>query len=200
MARRIADAQGPNHNPWLDGALLDGPLITTSTIGTVTTTATTSVAEYGDDVNHVTVLTLTDFAVGTSGDNVALAIGASLYTLPAGDLVIENTSFTGTITASISDPTTTGEIGLGTTVGSGANATLGAVAAGAENILGPIVVTGGEFDGAEVFSGASAPTTFILAADGHVIYFNIAATWADVTAAGAVTATGTVTIKWRKAS
>ncbi|MCA9340679.1 MAG: hypothetical protein KDA17_07215, partial [Candidatus Saccharibacteria bacterium] len=137
-----------------------GSVISGTGNGTVTTAATTTAVEYGDEINHTTKLTLADFAVGTSGDNASLAIGASLYTFPAGEILVENVSVVGAITADISVTTDTPEFGLGTTVGSGANATLGAVDAAAENVAGPFVATNVAGDTA-TDGGVSVPGLYI---------------------------------------
>lgn len=172
-------------------------------VGTVTTAATTSVREYGDSAHHSTVLTLTDFVVGTSGDDAALAIGAKFYTLPAGAYVIDHATIVGTIAADISVKTAANsEVGIGTVVGSGANATLGAVAATVENVCGPVVIAA--YDDTAVVSlaiaGPAQPHLYIAASGGlaHDLFLNTAATWADVTAAGPVTFTGVITLTWRK--
>jgi hypothetical protein len=200
MARQIEDIHGPISDLVVD-SITANTVITASQNGTVTTAATTTAVEHGSAVDHLTVLTLASFAVGTSADTADLAIGASLYTFPAGAILVENATFTGTITADTSEATIAdGEIGLGTTVGSTAVDTLGEVDAAAENVLGPIVVTSGEFDGAEVFEGATASNLFIASGGDHAVFFNIAATWPNVTAAGAVTADGVVTLKWRTVS
>lgn len=167
------------------------------TKGTVTTTATTTLAEEAvSGKRHTVQLDLTNFAVGTSGDLSSLAIGASLYTLPAGDIIIERCVVRGAITAAISVTTDTPEFGLGNVVGSGANATLGAVGAGAENICGPWVATNVAGD-TPTDGGADTQGTYIATADPHVVYFNVADSWADVTAAGAVTFTGYVVLEYR---
>ena len=68
--------------------LLDGTV--GSNLGTVTTVATTAVQERGTTIDHMTKLTMTAFALGNSGDNASLAIGAKFYTFPAGAIVVEN--------------------------------------------------------------------------------------------------------------
>lgn len=146
---------------------------------------------------HFTKLTLTDFAVGTSGDAAALALGALLYTLPAGAVLVEDASVIGALTADISVTTDTPEFGIGNVVGEGAVATLGEVDAGAENVAGPFVATNVAGD-TDTDGGVTASFLLIPAADPHTLYFNVADTWANVTAAGAVTFTGVVTLRWRK--
>lgn len=177
-----------------------GENVTLPAKGTVTTSATTVAEEtiVGDE--HTVKLTCTDFAIGTSGDAAALALGASLYTMAAGAKMVLDSSIIGAVTAAISVTTDTPEIGLGTTVASGVQATLGAVNAACENIGGPFVLT--SVDGTDTTDGgvgATSNTTGLLvaAADSGVVYLNLADTWADVTAAGACTFTGVVTLKYR---
>jgi hypothetical protein len=164
--------------------------------------------EWGNESEHTTVLTLEDFAIGTSGDNAAKAIGALVYTFPAGIIQIESAAFIGLgITADISVTTDTPEVGLGTTQASGVQATLGAVAATAENIseggdttnIAPDVA-GTAFSSSKkptVASGDDGPL-IIPAAGAHTVYLNVADGWADVAAAGPVTADGTIVINWKK--
>ncbi|BAQ16102.1 hypothetical protein [Methyloceanibacter caenitepidi] len=176
-------------------------LLTTTGVGAVTTEATTDVEEHGDGMFHITKLTLTDFAMGSSGDGANLALGASLYTFPAGAIMVEDSSIVGTINADISVQTDTPEVGLGTVVGAGVQATLGAVNAACENIGGPFAAASVN-DGAVAGAGAASNTTGLYIAESgglsHVVYLNAADGWADVTAAGPVTFTGVVTLKWRK--
>ena len=106
-----------------------GEAASLGTKGTVTTEGTTSLNEETVIGGlHTVQLDLTSFAVGTSGDAAALGLGASLYTLPAGDIIIEGCVVRGALTADISATTDTPEFGLGNVVASGVNATLGAVA------------------------------------------------------------------------
>ena len=182
-------------------------LSTATNVGTVTTAATTTAAEYGDGIDHLTVLTMTAFALGTSGDNAAKAIGAKFYTWPTSkDILVESTTLNGGVTAAISVTTDTPELGIGTVIASGVTATLSTGTW--ENL-----VDGGA-SGSSVDAAAVAPdvagTVFlkknlttvqpIIKATGGAardLFLNAAVTWSDVTAAGAVTFTGTITIKWR---
>lgn len=177
-----------------------GNRITSGNVGTVTTGATTVAEEHGDGVDHLTKLTLTAFAVGTSGDNASLAIGAKFYTFPAGAIVVENASLSGTVTAAISVTTNTPDTGIGTVIGSGANAVLSAVGATSENVLGGVAaasVAGGAVSGSSVTGPGSLIPLFITSAGVHDLYLNMAAAWVDVAAAGAVTFTGVITLRWR---
>ncbi len=177
------------------------------TAGTAGTGATA--VEWGNASEHTTVLTLADFAVGTSGDAAALAIGALLYTFPAGDILVDSVQFQDLgITAAISVTTDTPEVGLGTTQASGANATLGAVAATAEDLSegGDTTNIAPDVAGTATINSSKRPTPasgddgpkLIKAASAHTVYFNVAVTWANVAAAGAVTADGKVIINWKR--
>jgi hypothetical protein len=184
-----------------------GNALTASNVGTVTTAATTVAEEHGDAIEHLTVLTMTNFALGNSGDNAALAIGAKFYTWPTGvNILVENTTISGGITAAISVTTDTPEVGIGTVIASGANATL--TTATWENL-----VDGGA-SGSSVDAAAVAPdvagTVFhkkslttitpIIKASGGAsrdLFLNAAVTWSDVTAVGAVTFSGKISIRWR---
>lgn len=195
-------------NKTLTSPTITSPTITTATnVGTVTTAATTTATEYGNAIEHLTVLTMTAFAVGTSADNAALAIGAKFYTWPSGfNILVESTAISGGVTAAISVTTDTPELGIGTVIASTATATLSTTTW--ENL-----VDGGA-SGSSVDAAAVAPdvagTVFhkknlttvqpIIKASGGAardLFLNAAVTWADVAAVGAVTFTGTITIKWR---
>lgn len=163
--------------------------------------ATVVAEEFGNAVERTTKLTLTNFVVNAAEpDNADLAIGALVYSLPGGALIIEHASFYGTVTKAGEATIGDGEIGLGTLVGSGAVDTLGEVDAAAENICGPTVITSGEFDGAQVYTGVSAPNLYVAPAGGvaHSVFLNIAATWPDVEPASTIRFNGVITLKWRK--
>jgi hypothetical protein len=175
--------------------------------GTVTTSATTVAAEYGDGVNHITKLTMTAFAMGTSGDNASLGIGAKFYTFPAGTILVESATIVGGITAAISVTTDTPEVGIGTVIGSGAIATLSTTL---EDIVdgGAAGLTGGDavapdVAGTAFYKGNTFTTGILIKTSGgkaRDLFLNAAVAWADVTAAGAVTFTGVITLKWRVVS
>lgn len=180
-----------------DGITFAKPTRSSAAAGTPGTGVTA--VEVGDGAHMRVTLTLTDFAVGNSGDNVAKALGAVIYTLPAGVFTINSAYLTVGVTIADANTTQTPEIGLGTVVGSGANATLGAVGATSENILEGSA-TADCAGTAEVVSDiptANVPIV-IAAAGSHDIFLNLAATWADMTAAAALTATGTVVVDFTK--
>ena len=93
------------------------------------------------------------------------------------------------------DTTATADLGIGTTVGSGANATLDAVAAAAENIITGST-TANCSGTAEVLTVGDQVLVIEVGGD-HTVYLNIADTWAD-TAGSDLTGdfAGTVVLEW----
>jgi hypothetical protein len=158
---------------------------------------------------YVSKLTLSAFALGNSGDNANLAIGAQIFEFPAGPILVTGAEIYGGVTAAISLTTDTPEIGLGTTVGTGAVATLSTtmediIDGGAAGYIGGIAVCP-DVAGGLVAKGMLATSkggVYIATSGGkaHTVFLNVADGWADVTAAGAVTFTGTVTLEWKKLS
>ncbi len=168
---------------------------TGANVGTAATGLT--VAEYGDGYNHTTVLTLSAFSIGNSADDASLALGKLIYTFPTGVICVNSAALAVGVTIADAVKTDTPEIGLGTVIGSGANATLGDVGATAENILEGAATAdcNGTVKLISDFPTANTPL-IIPAASAHTVYFNISDGWADLTAASALTATGTIIIQW----
>ena len=181
--------------------ILPGKVLTSSGVGTVTTSATTTAEEYGNGIDHTTKLTLTAFAVGTGDDNANLAIGAQVYTFGSGALMIMDSSISGIFDQASHGTISAGEVALGTVVGSGANATLSStmenIFDGGVNgvlssyVLGTTVVNAG---------GSQATALKIATAGTKSVFLNIAAAWPNIAAAEAVTFTGVITLRWRKIS
>lgn len=150
--------------------------------------------ETGTETVHVTTLTVSKAtpAIAAAANQ---STGIATYTLPAGVKVIKSARFSlGLTQAGALIAADTPEIGLGTTIGSGANATLGAVGAGAENILhGASTVALTNCTGTAQIDGAVV-NLYVAAADSHVIYINIADGWAGADAGPTVA--GTVVLEW----
>lgn len=179
--------------------------LTATNVGTVTTSSTTVAEEHGDGVNHITKLTMTAFAVGTSGDNASLGIGAKFYTFPAGTIEINEATIVGGLTAAISVTTNTPEVGIGTVIASGAVAVLSGTATFEDVIDGNTSTTGGDtvapdVAGGTFYKGAGTRLPVMIKTTGgkaRDLFLNCAVAWADVTAPGAVTFTGVITLKWK---
>ncbi len=122
--------------------------------------------------------------VVTTPDTAALAQGALIYTFPPGQIIVHRVY--GDVGLEINDATNvadTPEIGLGTAVATGANATLGAAATGieAENLWGPHVVDGCDTGAtaADAFQGISSLEFIMAGAGDHTCYLNCADTWGN---------------------
>lgn len=176
----------------MDKNLGDGTISgSVANLGTVGTNVTA--VEHGDSKNHITKLTLASVAV-TVGDNAALGVGALIYTFPAGAVYLQSTHGSLAMTMADSIMNDTPEMGIGTVIASGANATLGAVGATSEDIAGPVVLT--DTDGTvSIFEQHTVGTLVIAAAAVHTVFINFADTWANVSDTDS-TISGTVWLNW----
>lgn len=147
----------------------------------------------GSPEGYKTVLTLNGAFPAIAG-GAALGVGKLIMTLPAGARFVTGSAYSialkqteGNVTAD------TPEVGLGTTISSGANATLGAVGAAAENISEGSATA--DCNGtAELVEKTT--NLAIAAAGDHTIYLNVADTWAS-SGDAALGFSGTATIWWR---
>ncbi len=151
-----------------------------------------AVTEYGDNVYHKTKLALTGALPAIAG-GANLGVGCLLYTLPAGVIRVVSVYLDGVaITQSEGNITAdTPDVGLGTTIASGAVAVLSGTAA-FENVLTGQTFT--DCDGTAELVGA-ASTLIVDAADDHTLYFNVADGWA-ASGDAAATISGDVVITW----
>lgn len=151
--------------------------------------ANSTVEEYGNGYQHVTKITITSFTQAVTA--AALGFGKKIYDFPQGIIRFKKVFAAITIAAPAS--TTTGEIGLGTVVASGAIATLGGTAT-FENILDGTANTETSSAGALTNIVANCETDN---PDGTTtaldLYLNIAGTWE---ASENLTISGTVTLFW----
>lgn len=173
--------------------------LTVESVGTAPSTTGLTVTEEGDAVNHKTIITLEDFAVGSPTAAANLAFGALLYTLPAGAQIVEATYMSLALTGTVNIVADTPDVGIGSTIGTGAIALLtttmidhldgqtsGAIS-GANSVTALTTATAGALTGIALNVAASAKTLYLNCADG----------WAG---AGDVTATGVVHVIWKMAS
>lgn len=149
--------------------------------------------EAGGPSYHKTELTL-DFALPAIAGGANLAVGKKIYTFPHANIRILTAAFVdvaiqqteGNITADTPD------VGLGTTIASGAVSVLGGTAA-FENIL-----TGQTFadcDGTEKTAIAGSNLALVKGESAVDVFFNVADGWAASGDAGALV-TGKVVITW----
>jgi len=181
----------------------------TTDVGTVTTGATTVAHEGGDGIWHETLLTMTNFSMGNVGDNASLGIGAKFYTFPAGEIVVKDMVLAGTFSAAVSVTAQTPEYGIGSTIGTGATATLGTTletyidGGAAGGMVGGTAVLA-DLTGAVVHAkstlAANTEGFWIKASGGltHDLFLNAACAWADIDAVAPLLFTGTISFRWRK--
>ena len=161
------------------------PFATGALPGGLRGTAGTSISavEQGEGSLRRTILYVTTpISVVTTPDTAALGDGILVYTFPAGQIIVHQVY--GDCGLEINDATNvpdTPEVGLGTTLTTGAVATLGASAATDENIWGPHVVTGCDVgaDTGDAIQLVSVKNLVIAGAGAHTVYFNCADTWAN---------------------
>ena len=181
---------------WVIGGTLEiapGGAITTSNTAGVANTGVTAV-EQSDGVNHITTLTISKTAAFASGDNASLAAGYLLYTLPAGAIAVTAAYMSVGLT-NAEHAVETPDVGIGTLIGSGANATLGAVGPTAENIITG-QTAGGCAGTATVKTIVDQPLA-IESGGSHAVYLNAACAWANTAGAALnVDVAGTVVLKW----
>jgi len=148
--------------------------------------------EKGDSVNHVTVLTV-DTTFGAIAGGANLALGKLAYTFPAGAINIKASKIDVALTAEDGNiDADTPDVGLGTTLASGANALLSGAGATTENILTGQTAT--NCTGTATVK-TLATSKVIETAEAHTVYLNIADGWA-ASGEAALPVTGTVTIEW----
>ena len=147
---------------------------------------------------HITVLTLTDVAIGSPVDiTTALAFGKLIYTLPAGAQLVKNIYIDIALTGTATIVDDTPDVGIGSVIASGAVSVLGGTSEFEDYLEGQ---TSGAISGANSINvnmrmadGVLSDIPLSLTAGSKAIHLNVADTWAG---AGDVTVTGTIEIEW----
>ncbi len=158
----------------------------------VVNTGSTAV-ESGEAIHHKTTLTVNSTLPAIAG-GADLSVGKLLYTFPAGSIVVNAAYMSMGITQTDGNINAdTPDVGIGTTIGSGANALLSDVGAGSENIL--TGQTANNCTGTAEVKTVADQVLVIEAGDDHTVYFNVADGWAASGDAAAIIA-GTVVLDW----
>lgn len=156
------------------------------------TSAVINTIERGNQNQHVTTLTVQSALPAIAG-GANLAVGKLLYTFPAGPIVVHAAYMSVGVTQTQGNINAdTPDIGLGTTIGSGAVAVLGGTAA-FENIL--TGQTAANCTGTATVKTVGDQVLVIEAAGNHTVYLNVADGWAASGDTGALI-NGTVTLHW----
>jgi len=188
------------------GVPIDGSLLKDGTLTRVTPLLTTgfptvSIAEYGDGRNFVDVITLTNFIVGTiPAAAAALATGALLASFPAAPGFHIEDAYYQELQLQLPGTPVNADVGLGSLVGSGAQALLSSVGATAEDrMTGQTIATAAVYGSAvkSMFKMALTGISVNLNNSIKGIFLNAAGTW-NVNNAGSLLAQGIVVVKWTK--
>lgn len=188
LADVLIDSDGHVNDVYLDAATL-GVLTTATNVGTASDSVT--VVEYGYGDYHKTVITV-DTHFGAIVGGTELALGSLLYTFPDSIVVVHST-YMGIILDEIDGNITadTPDLGIGTTIGSGAHDLLSEVG-GSENMLTGQTVASCD----SVWTYKCLATSLVSEQAGaKTVYLNIADDWA-ASGEAALAATGTVIIEW----
>lgn len=162
---------------------------TSINVGTAAAGATA--VEYGDAINHKTVITI-DSALGAIAGGADLALGKLAYTFPAGAVLMKGAYMSMALTAADGNiDADTPDVGIGTTIASGAVAVLGGTAA-FENILTGQTAT--NCTGTATVKTLAASLAIEAAGD-HTVYFNVADGWA-ASGETACPISGTIILEW----
>jgi len=169
--------------------------VTYGSIGTPGTGVTA--VHYGDGRNFTTVLTVTGQSVDPPTAAAAEAHGHLMFTFPAGAHIHEFTYMSLALQGGGTVDADTPDVGIGSVIGSGANATLDLVGATAEDYITGQAAT----DCSGTASVAQSPAvagygtgiSSNAAAGVKTVHFNYADNWAG---ADTLTLTGTLVMKW----
>ncbi len=153
-----------------------------------------AVKEYGDSTFHKTVITLDGNTLPAIAGGADLAVGRKVYTFPHKNVRILTAAFNnvaikqteGNIDADTPD------VGIGTTIASGAVATLDGTAA-FENILTGQTFT--DCDGTAEIAVVGSTQTLAKTTNAYAVHFNVADGWAADGDEGALIS-GDIVITW----
>jgi hypothetical protein len=162
-------------------------------VGAIETSYVSAVKEYGDSTYHKTVLTLQGALPAIAG-GADLAVGRKLYTFPHKNIRILTAAFNGVAIQQTEGniDADTPDVGLGTTIASGAVDVLSGTAA-FENILTGQTFT--DCDGTAEIAVVGSTTTLAKTTAAYAVHFNVADEWAASGDEGA-TISGDVVITW----
>lgn len=162
-------------------------------LGAVASLTGLTAREYGSSHTHCTVLSLSGATLPAIAGGANLGVGRLLYTFPAGAIRVTSSQINVSITQTQGNINAdTPDVGLGTTIASGAVALLSGTAA-FENIL--TGQTAADCNGTATLK--TVDTSLVIESSGaHTVYLNVADGWAASGDTGA-RLNGTVTLHWQ---
>lgn len=162
---------------------------TSARVGTVA--AGSTVAEYGNASTHKTVITV-NTTLGAIAGGANLALGKKVYDFPAGVIRVKSTYMSMALTAADGNiDADTPDVGIGTTIASGAVNVLGGTAAFENMLTGQ---TAANCTGTATVAAVDT-SLVILSGSSHSVYFNVADGWA-ASGETACPISGTIVIDW----
>ncbi len=171
-----------------------GELVNTQNVGVAG--ADVVAVEYGDGMNHTTVMTLTAADLGVIAGAGNAALGALIYTFPAGAHLHEITYSVVSLQGDAPIQADTPDTGIGSVIGAGGIANLNGTTM--EDYIGGFAATDCNGTTDDNFSVAVAGYGTGISAndttDIKAVHYNCAFNWTGASAT--LTATGTVTMKW----
>jgi len=199
MANATSTPTAYTNNETTKTALVSNYLVAKTPIGS-TPVSTVTFNEYSTGRDIVTVLTLTNFIVGTmTPAAAALGVGNILYTFPAGQHLELVYGFSN-IVATLVGTAVNLDLGLGSVIASGAVSVLDGTATFEDRLTGITVATaagGGAAASALLGATAGIGTGIALnvAASVKNVFLNAASTF-NANNTGNLTVSGVVTLKW----
>ncbi len=149
----------------------------------------TTVVEYGDGYNHITVLTV-DTTIATIATG-AHDYGKLVYTLPSSAQIIKSAYMSMALDSVAADiATDTPEVGVGTTIAAGSNGTLSGTD---EDIIAG--QSAANCSGTATVKTIGDQILVIETGSAHTVHFNFAATWTSAGDTDCVIE-GTIILEW----
>jgi len=179
-AKKVATGNVPEGQPYIVS-------------GTDAGTAGVKASITGVGPQRCLVLTLNNFVIDAIAATADEAVGALLYTLPAGEIIIRGTHTNLELnSAEAENEDDTPVVGVGTVIADGAVAVLNGTAT-FHDIIAEVAAT--DCKGTRKVGTLSKDTAKVIAtADVHALFLNIADGWAD--ADTGIKATGTIIIEY----
>ena len=181
----------------ITGELSVAAITTDANLGT---SAATSVKEYGDGFDHVTVLTATALAVPAITEGAATAVGDLIYTFPAGAIILDSVYMSIAVNLNGTDQDAiVADLGIGTTIATGAVGLLDTTAAFEDMLSGQPVTVNGVAAATTAKQSTAGGPMFIATGDDHTVHVNYAnGAWAAQSDGdGTGVYTGTVVLIWK---
>lgn len=164
-----------------------------ASVGTAGTNVTAEHQESAGRFKTVLTLDEVEFTISGAGSH---AVGALIYTFPAGDFVVDALAISLSLQGGGVVDADTPDVGLGSVIATGAVALLSGTPTFEDYFTGQTFAdVDGTASDVALLAVSPAGERLVLAASAHTLHLNIADGWAG---ADTILASGTVTIFWKK--